>query len=69
MIFGKSVRKVTNAGASLIISLPKEWADEHGIKKGDKLELVFDDMLYVRPLETAKLSERLEKAKAILEGE
>jgi antitoxin component of MazEF toxin-antitoxin module len=69
LIFGKSIRKVNASGASLIISLPREWVEDHGIKKGDRLELVFDDVLYVRPIETTKLSERLEKAKAILEGE
>jgi antitoxin component of MazEF toxin-antitoxin module len=68
-IEGISIRKVSTAGNSLTVTLPKEWTEIHGVKKGDSLEIIFDDMLYIRPIETAKLSERLERAKAILEGE
>jgi len=30
-------RRITKSGSSFIITLPKEWTEEHGIKEGDRI--------------------------------
>jgi len=30
-------RRVTKSGSSFVMTLPKEWIEEHGIKEGDKI--------------------------------
>jgi hypothetical protein len=40
-----SYRKVIQHGGSLAITIPEEWAKEHGIKKGDELALTANSIL------------------------
>jgi len=42
-----SYRKVIQHGGSLVISIPEEWAKEHGIQKGDELALTANSILSV----------------------
>jgi len=42
-----SYRKVIKQGGSLAITIPEEWAKEHGIEKGDELALTANSMLSV----------------------
>ena len=44
-----SYRRVVKSGHSLIVSLPVEWAKEHGIKQGDELALVANSILTMSP--------------------
>ena len=44
-----SYRKVIKNGDSLIVSLPAEWAREHGIKCGDTLALTANSILTMSP--------------------
>lgn len=40
----KEIRKVQQVGYStLIISLPKEWANQSGLKRGDTVSLIYED--------------------------
>jgi phosphate uptake regulator len=51
-------RKVQGIGSSLLVSLPKQWAYKHGIKKGSILflEVLDDDTLKMYPTLEAKES-------------
>jgi len=44
-----SYRRVVKSGHSLIVSLPVEWAKEHGIKQGDVLALTANSILTMSP--------------------
>jgi antitoxin component of MazEF toxin-antitoxin module len=43
-------RSVMRLGDSLVISLPREFVEAQGIKKGDKLPCVCDHILKVIPM-------------------
>ncbi len=47
----KHSRKVQGIGSSLLISLPKEWASTHGVKRGSILflEVLDDDTIRIYP--------------------
>jgi len=40
-----SYRKVVRHSDSLMISLPKAWAEEHGIKAGDEMAITANNIL------------------------
>lgn len=47
-----SVRTVIDLGqGSYIICLPRAWLRYYGLKPGDKLEVIADGELTIRPLE------------------
>lgn len=46
-------RAVMKMGRSLIISLPKPFVVEHGIKKGDRVAVVWNGALRVIPNDVA----------------
>jgi phosphate uptake regulator len=41
-------RRVTLSGSSLIMTLPKDWIDEHNIKAGDKILIKANGHLEIR---------------------
>lgn len=44
-----SQRKLISlGGSSLLLVLPKAWVDYHGLKRGDKVEVITDGGLRVR---------------------
>lgn len=43
-------RKVVRFGEkALVITIPKAWSDYYGVKAGDQLRVVADDVLTVHP--------------------
>jgi len=58
---GKDVRSVIRLGDSLAITLPSEYVRANSIKKGDKVELLFDRELVARPLKQEELRKTLLK--------
>ncbi len=50
-------RAVMKMGRSLIISLPKGFVIEHGIKKGDKVAVVWNGALRVIPADVARVKQ------------
>lgn len=47
-------RKLINLGGSLVIPVPKEWAEQHGYKAGDDIPFMANaNLLYMSP-ETEK---------------
>jgi antitoxin component of MazEF toxin-antitoxin module len=37
----QSIRTLIKQGGALTITLPKEWVDNHGLKKGDQVKTVY----------------------------
>jgi antitoxin component of MazEF toxin-antitoxin module len=69
MSVGETVRKINKVGGSLFITIPEEFAKEHGLAKGDSVRVTFDHLLYVEPISKDKLSQKLEAAREILTKE
>ena len=44
-------RKVVNQNGSLYVSLPKKFADNHGIKAGDFVSVIWGSSLRIIPVE------------------
>ena len=70
----KTFRKVSKVGNSLVLTIPVEYVQSHGLKHGDPVELIANEWLHVRPLpilrETAdELQKKAEAAKDILNGD
>jgi len=64
---GKTVRKIGEISGSYMIFLPKEFIKEHGLKKGDYVEVYFNDMLHIIPVDKKRLEKAVENAKKSLE--
>ena len=43
-------RSLIKFGQGLAMTIPKAWADFHGLKPGDKLEVIANGKLTVRPM-------------------
>jgi len=56
---GKDIRKIIRVGGSVAITLPKEYLDAHGLKLGDKMELNFNEVLHVEPVNEAEIRKKL----------
>jgi antitoxin component of MazEF toxin-antitoxin module len=62
----KDVRKVFKIGDSLAITLPPEFIKEHGIKVGDKLEVIFNSFLTAKPMKKEELEKEMKEVHLIL---
>jgi len=43
-----------NQYGSCWVILPKEWVEAHGLKRGDKVEIIAGEELIIRPLRKEK---------------
>lgn len=66
MFAGKAIRKIVRYGNSLAICIPKEYVKKHGIKPGDLFEVIFDDYVFLIPIDARKLRIKIEKARKLL---
>ncbi|MBW2672036.1 MAG: AbrB/MazE/SpoVT family DNA-binding domain-containing protein [Deltaproteobacteria bacterium] len=64
-VLGKDVRTIMRVGGSLVISIPQEYIEAHGLEKGDKMTIFYDDILHVEPVTKEEI---LEKIRRIEEG-
>ena len=46
-----TVRKIISTGTSLLISIPKEYAELHNLKRGDLMKITFNEFLKAVPME------------------
>ena len=59
-LIGKDVRIVGTSGNSLVITIPKEYADEYNIKKGSKVTIYYhNSILYVEPVTDEEILEKV----------
>jgi len=59
--FSKDIRRVFRIGDSLAITLPPEFVKEHGLKGGEKLEVLFDSVLKAKPVRPEEVRKELEE--------
>jgi len=45
-----SPRKIVSIGSSLAVTLPPDWIRGNDLKAGDRVELLYDEVVRVRPL-------------------
>lgn len=57
--YGKSVRKVVKVGECSGVTLPKEYLDNHNLKVGDHVEVVFNNILKLAPLHDKDIKKEL----------
>jgi antitoxin component of MazEF toxin-antitoxin module len=53
----RTERTVIRLGGSEIVSLPHDWCQGNGVKEGDKLEVLYDDNIVIRPVKRGKSDE------------
>jgi len=58
---GKDVKKIIQAGASLAITLPKAYLEAHGLKQGDFVEVYFNSVIHIEPLDLNQVKAKLGK--------
>jgi antitoxin component of MazEF toxin-antitoxin module len=58
---GKDVRKIIRVGDSAGVTIPKEYLEAHGLKIGDRMELNFNHILNIEPLNQAEIRKKLGK--------
>lgn len=44
-------RRLFQAGGSVVITLPKEWLERHGLRPGDEVGVVADAILKLVPMQ------------------
>jgi len=65
----EDIRRIFRIGGSYVITLPQKYLEMHNIKPGDKVRILFDDFIHIKPIKKDELTKRLEKVKAALENE
>jgi len=58
---GKTIRKVVKIGNSIGVTLPRKFLDAHGLQLGDDLELCFNDIIRIEPLNLEKVRKAVER--------
>lgn len=58
-LLGKDIRKVIPVGDSLAITIPKEYVQAHSIKKGDSMEVLFNEIIHITPLNLDEIEKKL----------
>jgi len=64
---GKDVRRLFKLGGSFVITLPNEYVKRRNLKEGDLVEIYFDDIVYMRPVNVDEFIEKIRKVKELLE--
>jgi antitoxin component of MazEF toxin-antitoxin module len=60
-ILGKSVRKLVKVGNSIGITLPTEYLKAHNLKVGESMEICFNEILRVEPLNLERIKKAVER--------
>ncbi len=63
----EDIRNVIKFGEALVITLPAKYVRSHKIKAGDKVYVVYNEFLHLKPLRREEIGKRAEKVKEILE--
>ena len=63
------IRTIIQVGGSLAITLPMEYVKTHNIKIGDSIYILYNDYIYIKPINKEELAKKVEKAKELLESE
>ncbi len=58
---GKTTRKIVQVGECSGITLPKDFLETHGLKRGDRVELICNDVIVVKPIREDEIERELER--------
>jgi len=58
-ILGKAVRVLMKIGGSLVIAVPKDYIKAHGLKKGDRMTLFYNDVLHAEPVTKEEIARKI----------
>lgn len=56
---GKSIRKIVQIGECSGVILPKEYLERNDIERGDEIELVFNGIVKIKPIDEDKIRQEL----------
>jgi hypothetical protein len=59
--YGKDVRRLIKLGDSLVISLPQEYIHHHNLKQGARVEIYYNDVVHLAPLDVHGIKLKLGK--------
>lgn len=59
-VLGKTIRKIVKVGNSIGITLPREYLEAHNLKLGESMEICFNKILRVEPLNLEKIKQAVE---------
>jgi len=57
---GTTERTAIKLGRSIAVTLPKEFIEAHGIKKGDKIIVSYDSFLLLEPKQRERILKEME---------
>jgi len=60
-ILGKSVRKLVQIGNAVGITLPAEYLKNHNLELGQSMEVCFNDVVMIEPLDLEKVRKVVER--------
>lgn len=63
-IIGKTIRRILPHGNSVAVTLPHEYIKAHGLKTGDSVEVIYNEILRIEPVNVEKLLDALGEPKA-----
>jgi len=48
-------------GGSLVISIPQEYVEAHGLEKGDKMTVFYNDMFHAEPVTEEEILKKVKR--------
>lgn len=63
---GRTERRVFKIGRSIAITLPKEFIEAHGLKKGDKISILYNSVVLLEPKQQNHILATMQQKKAAL---
>jgi bifunctional DNA-binding transcriptional regulator/antitoxin component of YhaV-PrlF toxin-antitoxin module len=58
---GFRTQKLQGTNGSLFITLPSDWAKALHLKKGDRVQVIYGDVLIVKPLKLYEVEREISK--------
>jgi len=60
-LFGLDVRKLFRVGGSLAFTIPKSYAEAHGLREGGSVKVFYNDIIHAEPLTQEEIRGKVER--------
>ncbi len=60
-VLGKDVRVLMKMGGSLVLSIPQEYIEAHGLNKGDKMTVFYNDIFHAEPVTDEEILRKVKR--------
>lgn len=60
---GKDIRSLVQDGDSVAVTIPPEFLESNNLQLSNKVELVYDDVLLIKPISEKEIERELEENK------